>query len=725
MAASIYDMTGMGNTPMFVNYQPFKLDYSRAFAADERAFMMASKLQERFDAVQQQAQSLEIPMIDGLDIDRTEQYEEAISARDAYQRAVDVANPLVGQRSPEARAAMSRYMAAISPTRLGELKDKKVKGEQETENITRKPDLGGLPVIGPDGNFVLNKKGEWMDRLEMQSLRQSSPDYSINTPFGKNYDPSLNPNKTSEEVYDRWDKMFATRAQTAIQWANEGGRDQATGRNVPPSPEQSIASVFYTMKTKGASSVNLPQLESAMKTMQLDVTDAELYALLPAYKQTQQYEVLRRNGRFTNAAGKEDPKLVYDAMRNEKTMVLPVPGSVDKNFKVRHAHGSFLDRELVNQLGKWSDSSRSSEVQWDQMKPADDGGGNGNSSKVVPVTQYKSLQYSLNEAAGGLTVDESGAVVPKNTSMITQASVTMPLIVATSDSDGKPSGKYIPVKGFSEKMHPEVETDWRKTLGLPTSSFVAHDLSDKDELAKIPTIGQRGLHNVFRIGGSLVNSEAIRNGRIVDMDGTHIMVPGGMFRPEASNYGNLAQDANGASMLDGTTLFSSNRIEMPDGRVRYEPFLDDRKIQVTASGNAYNQGLVKVTVLLQEDDLSRMKLDVPRNIDLSSGTSTIDNLAGIFSAPIRLRNQAMENLRPMIPQSNTFDSQYVKGDALKYYMDRGIVRKADNGYLVDTYMMMTDTQGNSGPFHPQNWWNAVGVQQVRSASSVETTVPGM
>lgn len=715
MATNIFDGSGGGNSPMFLNYQPFRLDFSRAFAADERAFMMAAKLQERNDAVRKMAAEMQLPLVEGLENDQTRKLENMAGAMNRYKDFIMSAeNPTAAYASPEGRSLLQQYMQESDPTALNQLKKKKLSWDIASDAIAKDPNLGALPAIGPDGEYLIDPStpGNIMQRTSMLRERNRSPEMDYTSRMGE-VDPQNWSNQTYVDTYKEFDESFRISGQTATEYARNGGFEQ--GRHVPPEAQQSVnlAGALFMMRSRGGRSSNATQLAAAIRSQTLATTDDQVASLVPAYMQTDAYRRHMKNGDFSNGSGGIDPQKVHFYMRNEDSFQLNVTNGFTKEGVIKQKRGSFIDQQIMDRATRWLNTSESSMVEWDQIKGLQE----SSSNETGKVTQLQAAKLDLGSTGAVAQQGENGSIVIGGSLSDQYGKAVVPLMVATSNQAGDPTMKNHNVQ--MPTFQPQSYGDFRAMFGLDPNSANLADVQDGsyvDDIGVMKTIGQQELRNDAYVGGTFVPNEFLRNAHIVDVGRNVFMAPGGVFNEGVRSYKNFVRENGQQPTISSGGAWTSSEVDMGGGKKRYESMLLSNDLLTTSNGSLFNTPMAKVTVRLNEKDLKAMRINVPKHADLSSPSASqpMDHYPGLGFIP---------RPRPAVPAQDRLasDSEFmeVPGDddrSIEYLRSMGLLREIQSNivdpdvYHMDVYMPMRPEQATFGPWREfKEWgWPSVG-----------------
>jgi len=376
------DATGLSSTPLFLTYQPFKIDTSAVDRTQELRAKLLFDLSERDKQAKEAIKDLALPNVTELPNDTRKVVERASSAKRAMVKML-AENPNMHayqvMQMPEFSELKRQYEAASSPDVLASLKQRKSQYDMAVEaaNVKSKQgdpitnqfivrdgnfmNLGGIPLTVSQGLQFLSQEteGDYEGALGKENISELT---SVITPLG---------------LDDYFRSVFKGVGESSNQYRGFLSDEQASKLN----PEQSA---YYYMTRSGGGSSNVSQLNTALNNLLEKMTPEQERAIVQGYMDTGNVDLSDK--KFYD----ENGQISYQRIKNS--------AFADKTISKGKNKLTYAQAFLMNTMREQIKTSSVSEIGISGAKPNRPTGGDGTEASratwsnlatapVMPVTR--------------------------------------------------------------------------------------------------------------------------------------------------------------------------------------------------------------------------------------------------------------------------------------------------------------------------------------------------
>lgn len=620
----IYESTGMSNAPMFINSQPFALDFSRAFSNQDRIFALANDLQNRFDTTKAKAAALEIPEMEGPDNDRLASLSQAMAYRSAYQNKISsAANPIAAAKSPEAMADLQGYQRVIDPTRQALAKERRLDLENGRKTSETKQGVLDSFLTDSQGNIQSDPRDpskplKWSQGL---AIRNADPNLTMASRWGSTFSFQNSMNTNADELSKYVTDALATTASTVNEWRNGGGQGGL------PATVQATNGLLYTLSNGGASSGNRQQVLAGLSALTAGMPKNYLYAMFSSgYQNTAEFARGMKNHAFEDENGRFSSDKAYNAMLTGLDETIPVGDKTDSKGKLVGTKVSYADKWLYDEAKRFISSGTKNNQDYTMIA----GQGVDNTTDKLPALR-------------GVALGVHGAAVPKNgnplevgdNNILNSAGTSKQMVIVPGvDNQGNSVLKQYGVSGVNYTPQMIDQKVLRERLGLDVTERkgATKDGATSYNYPLVSDVRPDG--NLFStVDGNPVPFQDVAKFTLIDNSAALRYMPTNTFVPGAGNAGSYG-DGNGTHV----GAWKSTMKRPPNGVGTGQPDVEiDANMIVPSNGNSYTQPTDMVTVWSSnKDDFKKIKVAVPK------GYTIQDN--GNFTRPIASRSE-MDSIR--------------------------------------------------------------------------------
>lgn len=589
MAGDIYSASGLSNAPLFINYQPFRLDFSPYRHNQEVMLQLMPQLAAAARQQRDQLIAAKAPDFGNqLPNDKARMERQWLQARQGMVSRLSRGNPnWVVANDPQFMAYQQDLIAAQSPSAIAAGEQVKVSHDAFRERMNKVPGSGNFPLFDPQGNPIVDpeSRGRLLQVGDWNQRRPWLPSYDITGHGGQYSDLSF---ADPQETRDRFAKNLKPEGYT--EWAqSSGGVEQLKdfiGDQAQDPMARVAAAVTYNQKRR----TNLDQLSSAIASVKSTMDQSDRNGIFTAYVDTPGYRMraqlpVEKGGFLRN--GELDTQAAFQAMEQAPDFALGL-----KNKQGKEQGISYADKFVLDIANKFLVDSNIIDRNQSVIRGAKAPGAGGKAKvpywqlmmETGPVRRTRMNSKGQPVEVG---VDERHKKVERM--------VPVPVVYPGGQTGVEGSVK---VPAYQEAMLPEAYDQLAEHIGLPHvqggKAFVKYEEDDdtksqSDKRALFPEAADAlaGWETVG-VNGKPIDFTRFANYKVVGMEKVL------EFRPDY--FGNrVADPANALSgHVDGLTYANQNSEEGS----AYGPRIGNID---AAGGNAYNSLWVKVKIAVPED----------------------------------------------------------------------------------------------------------------------------
>ena len=586
---SLYSTSGMGQSPMFINFRPFNLDFSRVRANRAEQFRLREELTKRNNELRSKARDMKLPEMQGVPNDVAE---DTAVALEGQRMMVDVLNKYPNAnyavQTDEWKKATQLVQTPYQPdavaARAARLKG--VDSLRDTMEAKKNDPIGGNPFT-QGGRMVPDPQDptKFLSIADAFDRRSNDPHYT-RTAKDRNYQLE----NTFTSTINDFDKNMVERMRTT---ASNSLKRPINEILDPASRDQSLAQLAaqpdappelqFAFLVNGAQShqSNSKQIQAGLENVMSTLNDNDLYNIFQGYSGTKEFQKSVENGDFLKD-GVIDQNAVYEKMLGGKEFDtgLDLPGGKMK--------GSFAAMYLTNVANRFLSNSNETSLNYSMLRDRKSGAGSENANKVPDFYAYKlglPGNFKVNTDGKGVTMDVAGSGFTKT---------PMPAIVAGKSKDGKTQFKQITVDAINiipDGTRIDLE---RKKLGLPANFGV-------DPKHIYQTVSESVLQNeeLWSRGGKIFNGGEFDNWKVVEASPTF------QIRPNVFNPASMNPDLLRAGAVQGfeKATMDSNGNQLIS---KINP-----EAAAAPNGNGYPDVWQEVTLMGTKDEASEINDFVP------------------------------------------------------------------------------------------------------------------
>lgn len=282
---SLYGLSGMSNSPMFINWTPIGLDLTPYRQNQQMMMQMTEGLAAENAARRQKLEELDIPDFKGLAPSVARASDMVASAKEgAIKRFASLNNPNAAAHDEEFMGHMGRYRRGNSPELRRLLEQEKETHDGVVAWAKESPDNPSvIPYV--NGRFVTDDRNGRMlsvgQALETQ-LRDPSAPFSVANPESQQIDQA---NWTLESPQGFKDKLFADFSKAASsEFSSTAPRDEETLKEMMKVGGAGgvAAGIVYNGRYGG----NANQINATTKSYLETLGDRGKSAIMQAYMQS-------------------------------------------------------------------------------------------------------------------------------------------------------------------------------------------------------------------------------------------------------------------------------------------------------------------------------------------------------------------------------------------------------------------------------------------------------
>ena len=294
---AVQDYLG-SEAPMFIPFQPARLDLSPVDRANELRNKLLMDAIAKEQKVLADARALEIPEVEGKTTDAIEYYRSATTEKQGMvDMLADSDNMIATSRSPEYRAKLARFNQITSPAVATALKSRKEDQAVLTKKIadanTKGDPIATLPATGPNGLWMPDPENpkEFLSIQRAAEVHEYGSDYHYGTDqygVGAAFSPaSMAQAITPKEYRENLNATFDKAKETAFGSKGEQATFDNYSENVAKLTNPNLdpySRLMLTTVVESKHSDNFNQIRAAIEELKSTMTVEERNAILSVYQ---------------------------------------------------------------------------------------------------------------------------------------------------------------------------------------------------------------------------------------------------------------------------------------------------------------------------------------------------------------------------------------------------------------------------------------------------------
>lgn len=497
----------MGQAPMFINFRPFNLDFSRVRANRAEQFRLQEELTKRNNDQRARARDLKLPDMEGRPNDTAEDTATALEGQrilietlhkypntnyavttDEWKRGTRMLQEPYQPDAVAARKARLKGTESLRDT-MEAKKNDPIQGNPFTQS--------GRMVPDPDDSTRFLSIGDAFDRANNDpryTRRAKDHAYQLENTFTSTL------NDFDKNMMER---MRTTASNTLKRPINEildpASRDRSLAEIAaqPDAPPE----LQFAFLVNGSRSyqTNEKQVKAGLNNVMSSLSDNDLYNIFQGYASTSDYQ---KHLKDFMKDGQIDQGLVYERMLggNAFDTGLDLPGGKMK--------GSFAEMYLTNVANRFLSNSNETALNYSMLRDRKSGAAKENEGKTSDILHM----FSGSQAEWKRDPND-----PKKLVVAAQgegfSKTEVPIAVAER-KNGTVQLRQMVTEAVNQAMHPDRVPKEREKLGLPR-----HPGTVKPE-GWVPTkVGDTHLatRRMVLPGGKMVNADLLRDAEVTGM----------------------------------------------------------------------------------------------------------------------------------------------------------------------------------------------------------------